>query len=205
MGCYAIDPHRPPHSTAHYERLFRSCRQRYQGDAPTGLLLVYPQHCVHLMEAPWDVLRTVVQDLEEMESKGYAGLVLTCLQWMNFHSLPPYSGFLKDSKLLNFDSNIDQRLYPQWAYRVLNLPTLTKGESYKTQEPIEQTVCSLYRPHLIVELLYWCTSIQVATCLESLYKLGVHLSKLQQVRHIRMESIMIGLELLYLHTISSTN
>lgn len=89
MECYAIDPHHPPHSTAHYERLFRSCRQRYQGDAPTGLLLVYPQHCVHLMEAPWDVLRTVVQDLEEMESKGYAGLVLTCLQWMNFHSLPP--------------------------------------------------------------------------------------------------------------------
>lgn len=51
----------------HYEKLFKSCQQRYQGEGPTGLLLVYPQHCIHLIESPWEVVCAVVNDLDSMQ------------------------------------------------------------------------------------------------------------------------------------------
>jgi len=53
-----------------YRKLFDSCQQCYQGEGPTGILLIYPQHCVHLVEAPWRVLQDVVCDLHEMDSSG---------------------------------------------------------------------------------------------------------------------------------------
>ena len=53
----------------HYEKLFKSCQQRYQGEGPTGLLLVYPQHCVHIIESPWEIVTHVVSDLRDMEKK----------------------------------------------------------------------------------------------------------------------------------------
>ena len=36
--------------SVHYEQLFRACSNQYQGEGPTGILLVYPQHCLHLLE-----------------------------------------------------------------------------------------------------------------------------------------------------------
>ena len=53
-----------------YKKLFESCQQHYQGEGPTGILLIYPQHCVHLIEAPWRVLRDVIHNLHEMDSNG---------------------------------------------------------------------------------------------------------------------------------------
>lgn len=47
---------------------------------------------------------------------------------------------LQESRLLNFSSGLEQRFYPQWSVRVLNLPSLAKGETYQTTDPIEQTV-----------------------------------------------------------------
>jgi hypothetical protein len=35
---------------SHYEQLAKECQNRYQVDGPTGLLLVYPMHCVHILE-----------------------------------------------------------------------------------------------------------------------------------------------------------
>lgn len=51
----------------HYEKLFKACQQRYQGEGPTGLLLIYPQHCVHLIESPWEVITAVISDLCTMK------------------------------------------------------------------------------------------------------------------------------------------
>ena len=57
-------------------------------------------------------------------------------------SLPPSpSGILVESRILVFSPNISLRLYPQWAQRLLNLPALPRGEVYKTNDPIEVTVC----------------------------------------------------------------
>lgn len=57
-------------SQGQYKKLFESCQQHYQGEGPTGILLIYPQHCVHLIEAPWRVLRDVIHNLHEMDSNG---------------------------------------------------------------------------------------------------------------------------------------
>lgn len=57
--------------TVHYEKLFKACQSKYQGEGPTGVLLVYPQHCVHLMEAPWEIVVDVVANLHVMNTSGY--------------------------------------------------------------------------------------------------------------------------------------
>lgn len=49
-------------------------------------------------------------------------------------------GYLAGTRLLSFSSNVEQRLYPQWAVRVLQTSALPKGECYQTNDPIEQTV-----------------------------------------------------------------
>ena len=56
--------------TVHYEKLFKSCQSKYQGEGPTGVLLVYPQHCVHLMEGPWEIVMDLVGDLHNMNTSG---------------------------------------------------------------------------------------------------------------------------------------
>ena len=37
-------------ATAHYERLFKNIQSQVQGEAVTGLLLIYPVHVVHIVE-----------------------------------------------------------------------------------------------------------------------------------------------------------
>lgn len=59
------------HSLAvYYEKLFKACQSKYQSEGPTGILLVYPQHSVHIMEAPWDIIVDVVANLATMNSSG---------------------------------------------------------------------------------------------------------------------------------------
>lgn len=55
----------------HYEKLFKACQSKYQGEGPTGILMVYPQHCVHLMEAPWEIVMDVVANLKTMNTSGW--------------------------------------------------------------------------------------------------------------------------------------
>ncbi len=50
------------------------------------------------------------------------------------------SDMLTGSKVVSFSPNISQRLFPQWAKRVLNLPALAKGDVYQTTDPIHVTV-----------------------------------------------------------------
>lgn len=57
--------------SGHYEKVFKTCSGKYQGDGPTGILLVYPQYCVHLLEAPAEIVNAVIVDLKELESNGY--------------------------------------------------------------------------------------------------------------------------------------
>ena len=67
----------------HYEKLFKSCQQRYQGEGPTGLLLVYPQHCVHLVESPWEIIVQVISDLNTMEKEQWVLLCIHTIQCMH--------------------------------------------------------------------------------------------------------------------------
>ena len=78
--------------------------------------------------------------------------------------------------MLNFSSGLEQRFYPQWSARQLNLPSLAKGEVYQTNDAIELTVSSL----TAINNNYF-VSFKVGTCLEKMYQLGCQLSKLHQV------------------------
>lgn len=99
------------------------------------MLLIYPEHVVHIVEGCWELVEVVIRDSCGMDTNS-------CL--------------LTDTRILNFSTNVTPRLYPQWAYRVLPLPTLPRGEAYQTTESIAQTV---------------------SIALSTLYKLGAHLSK----------------------------
>lgn len=105
---------------SHYEQLAKECQNRYQVDGPTGLLLVYPMHCVHILEATHEMVLAVIRDLHEMSS---------------------INGYLSETKLLSVASNVS-RLYSQWSYRVLNIPVISKGEMYETSSPLEDVVSS---------------------------------------------------------------
>lgn len=59
----------------HYEKVFKACSSKYQGDGPTGILLVYPQHCVHLLEAPMEIIRAILHDLKELDFARYVILL----------------------------------------------------------------------------------------------------------------------------------
>ncbi|XP_003384538.1 PREDICTED: uncharacterized protein C7orf62 homolog [Amphimedon queenslandica] len=132
----------------HYEKIFKNCHLKYQGDGPTGILLIYPQHAIHYLEAPLELLNTVITDLGELGKQ---------------------KALLCDSRLLNFSSGLEQRFYPQWSARQLNLPSLAKGEVYQTNDAIELTV---------------------STCLEKMYQLGCQLSKLHQIELKRTLDIL---------------
>lgn len=55
----------------HYEKVFKACSSKYQGDGPTGILLVYPQHCIHLLEGPMEIIKAIMYDLKELDSTRY--------------------------------------------------------------------------------------------------------------------------------------
>ena len=56
---------------AHYEGLFQQCHQKYQGEGPTGMLFIYPEHVVHMVEGSWELLAAVIRDSRDMHSNGY--------------------------------------------------------------------------------------------------------------------------------------
>lgn len=133
--------------SGHYEKIFKNCHLKYQGDGPTGILLIYPQHAIHCLEAPLELLNTVIADLEDIGKNKYP----LALHFLIFFSLS-LRALLCDSRLLNFSTGLEQRFYPQWCARQLNLPSLAKGEVYQTNDPIEQTVGRFVH-------IYTCTSI----------------------------------------------
>ena len=64
---------------AHYEALFQQCHQHYQGEGPTGMLLIYPEHVVHIMEGCWELVEAVIRDSCDMMDTSrsvYATLAL---------------------------------------------------------------------------------------------------------------------------------
>ena len=55
----------------HYDKLFQTCQSKFQGEGPTGMLLVFPHHCLHIMEGTWELINTVLADLHSMDTSGY--------------------------------------------------------------------------------------------------------------------------------------
>ncbi|XP_071509520.1 testis-expressed protein 47-like [Diadema antillarum] len=101
---------------AHYERQFKNWQNHFQGEGATGMLLVYPNHFVHLVESSSEMLMALIRDLRDMIEGG---------------------GLVEQSKILVISSNVPTRLFSQWSFRVLNLPA-SRLQEYETTEPIEK-------------------------------------------------------------------
>ncbi|XP_035695583.1 testis-expressed protein 47-like isoform X1 [Branchiostoma floridae] len=112
---------------AYYEQLFKKLHNHYQGEPATGLLLIYPQYCIHSVESSSEMLTATLRDLvSHQQSEG---------------------ALLSDAKILIMSHDIPTRLYPQWSHRVLNLPA-SRLEKYETNESVEQLV-----PECLTQLL----------------------------------------------------
>ncbi|XP_048575404.1 testis-expressed protein 47 [Nematostella vectensis] len=101
----------------HYERLFKNSPAN--GEAVSGLLLIYPVHIVHVLESSANVLHEVINDLVEEEQS--------------------ISGMLQSTKILVYTGDISNRLYSQWCFRALNLSS-ARMQEYTTNETVDVAV-----------------------------------------------------------------
>ncbi|XP_046856732.1 testis-expressed protein 47-like isoform X2 [Xenia sp. Carnegie-2017] len=102
-----------------YERLFKQLHSQIQGETFTGLLLIYPSHVVHIVETSTDILQEVIRHLENSERNGNALVYKT--------------------RILVYAHDISARLFTQWSFRVLNIPT-SRIESYDSTQSYEAVV-----------------------------------------------------------------
>nr|XP_005297684.1 testis-expressed protein 47-like isoform X7 [Chrysemys picta bellii] len=121
----------------YWHRLFLSLQRYYQGEGVTGLLLLYPTYVVHTLEASSEVLYSILRDLRDMQPQQHRALVL-------------------EPKILVLSHNIPSRLFQQWSYKVLAVPSRHLGYDTSREEPIETIT---------------------GECLAMLLKLGMHLLK----------------------------
>ncbi|KAJ7987552.1 hypothetical protein DPEC_G00327670 [Dallia pectoralis] len=87
---------------AHYEELNQRMQRKYQGDAISGLLLLYPTCMLHIMESSNEVLACVLRDLRDMQES-------------------PHGDLIKVSRVLVMSHDLPSRLFQQWSYELLNV------------------------------------------------------------------------------------
>ncbi|XP_032899923.1 testis-expressed protein 47 isoform X2 [Amblyraja radiata] len=105
----------------YYESLLQRLQRCHQGDTITGLLMLYPNYVIHVVESSSDVLYSVIQDLSDMQKhQGERPLHL-------------------DSKILVMSHNIPSRLFQQWEYKVLNISAKRLDDNLQ-REPIEKII-----------------------------------------------------------------
>lgn len=85
----------------YYERLFRELPNQMQVENVSGLLLLYPQHSVHVIELSQEVFLEVCRLLRRDADTG--------------------EGHTASSKLLSITHDITHRLYEQWNFRLLDI------------------------------------------------------------------------------------
>ncbi|XP_074871112.1 testis-expressed protein 47-like [Carettochelys insculpta] len=121
----------------HWHCLFLRLQRYHQGEGVTGLLLIYPTYVVHTLEGSSEVLYSILRDLRDMQPPQHRALVL-------------------EPKILVLSHNIPSRLFQQWSYKVLAVPSRHLAYDTSRKEPVESIT---------------------GECLAMLLKLGVHLLK----------------------------
>ncbi|XP_016144444.1 testis-expressed protein 47 [Sinocyclocheilus grahami] len=83
----------------HYERLILSLHRSLVGEDVTGLLLLYPQHTLHVIECSTEALLSVLQDLRHMEEN---------------------SGPILEPRILLVTHDLPSRLFQHWSCTLLD-------------------------------------------------------------------------------------
>uniref|UniRef100_A0A1A7WA77 Chromosome 7 open reading frame 62 n=1 Tax=Iconisemion striatum TaxID=60296 RepID=A0A1A7WA77_9TELE len=85
---------------AHYEKLNFELSKQHIVDEITGLLLIYPSCLLHVIESSGDILTSVLEDLKVLQQQPDRGLL--------------------EAKILFMAHNIENRLFEEWSYKVLD-------------------------------------------------------------------------------------
>ncbi|XP_051877361.1 testis-expressed protein 47-like [Pristis pectinata] len=106
-------------TTDYYEALFHRLHTQYQEMPVMGLLLMYSNHYIHLLESSIDMLYSIIRDLA--------------------NPLPEERLAQSDIKILVLSHNIPDRLYRQWLQRPINMPVTLMMDTSE-MEPVEKLV-----------------------------------------------------------------
>ncbi|XP_074647303.1 testis-expressed protein 47-like isoform X2 [Tubulanus polymorphus] len=101
--------------SGYYDRLFKNALNSLQGEPVSGLLLIYPEYCLHIVESSSDMLVLLFKDLLENERKK--------------------TGFMEKSRILVISHDIPTRSYSGWNSRVLDI----QSQNIALYEPSDST------------------------------------------------------------------
>lgn len=74
-----------------YTTLFSKTHIKYPGDSPSGPILIYPQHLITYIEAPLDVLNSMMIELAELEAKKYTHSLTLSLEFLSYYNQYSFS------------------------------------------------------------------------------------------------------------------
>ncbi|KAG8145395.1 hypothetical protein E2320_011935 [Naja naja] len=107
--------------TDYHEQLFQKISRSHLGEAASGILLIYSQSILHILEASSGTLYHILMDLALFEHQGAAAL-------------------LRDIKIMVMSHNIPTRLFSQWNATKLEVPVTLEDvtQSQTTEEVITE-------------------------------------------------------------------
>ncbi|KAK9393347.1 putative protein C7orf62 like [Crotalus adamanteus] len=107
--------------TDYHEQLFQKISRSHLGEAASGVLLIYSQSILHILEASSGTLYHILMDLALFEHQGAAAL-------------------LRDIKILVMSHNIPTRLFSQWNATKVEVPVTLEDvtQSQTTEEVITE-------------------------------------------------------------------
>ncbi|XDV43943.1 hypothetical protein PO909_012323 [Leuciscus waleckii] len=104
----------------HFERLKVRIQRSRPGEEVTGVLLLYPEHTLIVIECSTEALLCVLQDLRHMEEDLHSGLILT-------------------PRILLVTHDLHSRLFQQWNYTLVNE---SESDGRRTIDSEDQTLVS---------------------------------------------------------------
>ncbi|XP_059386289.1 testis-expressed protein 47 isoform X2 [Carassius carassius] len=90
----------------HYGKLILSLQRIRAGEDVTGLLLLYPQHVLLVIECSTEALLSILQDLRHMEENRSTSL--------------PHSGPILEPRILLVSHDLPRRLFQLWSHKLLD-------------------------------------------------------------------------------------
>ncbi|XP_025029094.1 testis-expressed protein 47-like [Python bivittatus] len=141
--------------TGYHEQLFQKISRFHLGEPASGVLLIYSQSILHILEASSGTLYHILKNLALFEKQG-----TTAHRWFmvlkQLKTKPKKLALLQDIKILVISHNIPTRLFTQWY--------ATKVEVPVTLEDVTQSQT---------------TEEVITECLTLILKLGVYLATLK--------------------------
>uniref|UniRef100_A0A8D2LAV0 Testis expressed 47 n=1 Tax=Varanus komodoensis TaxID=61221 RepID=A0A8D2LAV0_VARKO len=118
----------PAEVTAYHEQLFQKISKFHLGEPASGILLIYSQCILHILEASSGTLYHILKDLAACECQGPEAL---------------FQGI----KLLVMSHNIPTRLFPQWCATRVEVPVTLEDvtQTQTTEEVIAECLTLILR------------------------------------------------------------